>query len=149
MFYSQLPKILRTLRLWHGYSQAFIAERLGLGQQAYSNYERGLRQPDAGSLYTLAQLYSIPMEALLNPDAVGEQGVSYISAPASSLPENPVGFLDYLDKPEIREKINRLSPPEKELMFYYDSLSPAGRRELIEFARLKLRLDQENSDKPG
>ena len=141
MFNSRLPNIIKTLRLWHGYTQSFVAEKLDVGQQAYSNYERGTRQPDAGSLYTLAGLYHIPMEVFLDPDVAAEERIAYRAGTSDVLPQDPAGLMQFLEDPKNRERVRKLSAPEKELLFYYHQLSPASRQELMEIARLKIRLE--------
>ena len=56
---------LKELRNNKGLSQAAIAERFGITQQAYANYERGTRQPDYDTLNKLADYFNVTTDYLL------------------------------------------------------------------------------------
>ena len=56
---------LKELRNNKGLSQAAIAERFGITQQAYANYERGTRQPDYDTLNKLADFFGVTVDYLL------------------------------------------------------------------------------------
>lgn len=59
---------LKELRNNKGLSQAAIAERFGITQQAYANYERGTRQPDYDTLKKLADYFNVTTDYLLGRD---------------------------------------------------------------------------------
>ena len=66
---------LKELRNNKGLSQAAIAERFGITQQAYANYERGTRQSDYDTLNKLADYFNVTTDYLLgreNKPASGE-----------------------------------------------------------------------------
>lgn len=48
-----------------GYTQAFVAQELGITRQAYNNYELGKRQADYETLLKLSELLEVSVEALL------------------------------------------------------------------------------------
>ena len=50
-------KLLKTFRKRYGFTQAEVAEYAGVSRQAFSNYERGLREPSIKVLIILADLY--------------------------------------------------------------------------------------------
>ena len=56
---------IKELRVELGLNQKDIAEKLGITQQAYANYERGARQPDNNTLIKLAKLFDVSIDYLL------------------------------------------------------------------------------------
>lgn len=56
---------LRELRKKRGLSQRTLAELLGVSQQTYSRYERGRRRLSVQAAVTLAQLYHVSVDYLL------------------------------------------------------------------------------------
>ena len=59
---------LAALRKKYGYSQESLAEQLGISRQAVSKWERAEASPDTDNLITLARLYGISLDDLLNPE---------------------------------------------------------------------------------
>ena len=70
---------LRNLRRSVGYSQAELAEKVGVGQDAISNYERGTRFPAPRHLRALAEALGCSI-----PDMFREQRLSAPKPPAPS-----------------------------------------------------------------
>lgn len=67
---------LRKLRKQKGYSQADIADALGIAQNSYSRYENGQRQPDIDMLQKLSKIFGVTVDDLLKdtePIAFGKQ----------------------------------------------------------------------------
>ena len=64
---SDFSKNLRELRIASGLSQEDIAARLGLAKSTVSMYERGNRTPNIAVLTKLAELFSVPVDALVAP----------------------------------------------------------------------------------
>ena len=62
---NQLGSYLYTLRKQNNYTQAYVAQQIGIGRQNYSHYETGRVRPPVKILCQLAELYGIPMEILL------------------------------------------------------------------------------------
>ena len=58
-------KLLKTFRIRYGFTQAEVAEYAGVSRQAFSNYERGLREPSIKVLIILADLYQISLDELV------------------------------------------------------------------------------------
>lgn len=58
---------LRLCRLRRGLflSQAEIAQRLGIAQQSWQRYEKGLVQPSVGSLHQICEAFSVSADWLL------------------------------------------------------------------------------------
>ncbi len=60
-----LPKNLKDLRKQYGYTQKYIAEKLGITYQSYQHYELGLTVPTLQNFIKLAKLYNVSYEDLL------------------------------------------------------------------------------------
>lgn len=58
-------KLLKTFRKRYGFTQAEVAEYAGVSRQAFSNFERGLREPSIKVLIMLADLYHISLDELV------------------------------------------------------------------------------------
>ena len=59
-----LERVIR-LRKLHGFTQKQVADRLGISQQAYSQYERGLRAIHMDIFVSLALLYGTTVDYIL------------------------------------------------------------------------------------
>ena len=57
---------LQQLRKMNGYSQDVLAEKLGVSRQAVSKWERAESSPDTDNLISLAKLYGLTLDDLLN-----------------------------------------------------------------------------------
>lgn len=67
----KLEEKLISLRKANGLSQFNLAEQLGVSRQAVSKWEAGASKPSTENLKTLAALYDVPLEYLLNEDDPG------------------------------------------------------------------------------
>lgn len=56
---------IRQLRIDLGCTQTEIADKLGVSQQAYANYETKKRQPDQETLVKLADIFNVSVDYLL------------------------------------------------------------------------------------
>lgn len=61
-------KKMIELRKQHGLSQQDLADRLGVSRQAISRWETGAVQPLADSVKSLAQVFQVSTDYLLNDD---------------------------------------------------------------------------------
>ncbi len=68
LFLLALQKMLRALRTTCGFSQANIADVLGIDRATYTNYENGKSYPDLVALMELAKIFQIPPESFLHPE---------------------------------------------------------------------------------
>ena len=59
----------KSLRKNLNLSQADVAKQLGITQQAYANYERGVREADYNTLNKLAVIFNVSTDYLLGRDA--------------------------------------------------------------------------------
>lgn len=63
---------LADLRRSKGFSQEGLARKLGLSRQAISKWERAESSPDTENLISLAKLYGVSLDDLLNPSDENE-----------------------------------------------------------------------------
>lgn len=59
---------IKTLRLERKLSQADIAKKLGITQQAYSLYETGLKIPSFAMVLNIADFFGVSIDSLVNRD---------------------------------------------------------------------------------
>ena len=55
---------IRKLRELRNYTQEYMAERLKIGQNTYSRYERGEIEPKVSHLRTIAEVLDVPIEEI-------------------------------------------------------------------------------------
>jgi len=64
----EIANRLVQMRKQKGFSQEALAEQLGISRQAVSKWERAESSPDTSNLITLAKLYGISLDELLDTD---------------------------------------------------------------------------------
>ncbi len=64
----EIANRLVALRKQKGLSQEDLAEQLGISRQAVSKWERAESAPDMGNLMSLAKLYQVSLDELLQMD---------------------------------------------------------------------------------
>ncbi len=60
-----IAKKLRSLRAEYEYTQLYVAKQLGISQQAYSNYEKGISKMSTDMIVKVCDLYGISSDSLL------------------------------------------------------------------------------------
>lgn len=95
---------LKKLRKDTGLTQVDVAEKLGISQQAYASWERGMKKPTQDNLVKIAQILNVSVDYLVG---------------------NSQETLDELDNIELLFRMNSkgLTEEEKEIF----------KKELIEF----------------
>ena len=58
-------KILREIRLKHGYKSKEIAKLVNVSQSAISEYEKGVYEPSIDTLIKLSEIYGVSLNYLL------------------------------------------------------------------------------------
>lgn len=58
---NTLPTKLKSLRIEKGYTQHYVAEKLGVTRTTIYNYETGKRSPHLNELQKLAAIYSVDL----------------------------------------------------------------------------------------
>ena len=64
-FWNDLAARMRKCRETYGYTQADVAEKVGLGVQAYKSYENNNRRIPVDALTRVAALYNVSVDELL------------------------------------------------------------------------------------
>jgi transcriptional regulator with XRE-family HTH domain len=73
MIKMSLGKRLKEARRKAGYTQKEAAEKLNIGNNNLSNYERDYRDPDTDTLLKLSNLYNVSTDYLLGKDEVNKK----------------------------------------------------------------------------
>lgn len=68
----EIANRLVQLRKQHNMSQEELAEKLGISRQAVSKWERAESSPDTDNLISIAKLYNVSLDDLLNTDEAQE-----------------------------------------------------------------------------
>lgn len=80
---------LKQLRNEKGLSQEQLAEKIGLSRQSISKWEQGLSTPDVDNFVKLAEIYNVPIEALLKGEPV-----NHINANQANQLQEPAAMAD-------------------------------------------------------
>ncbi|QEO08484.1 helix-turn-helix transcriptional regulator [Bacillus paralicheniformis] len=95
---------LKYLRQKAGFTQKFVAQKIGVKNNTLSSYESGKRQPDYETTKKLADLYDVSIDFLLTGKE--HEGSSDDMWKELLNPKTQVLFKDLKDAPE--EKIDEL-----------------------------------------
>ena len=142
-----LPQKLKELRKANGYTQDYVASFLGVVRQTYSHYETGHRTPSSETLYKLAGLYNVSSEDFMQLIIKLDQTIYYDAPPSTQSGQELSGFLDYVNAQDNIRKLRFLNYMEKELLFYFEQISPEDKKEIIEFIKIKSRKYKETGCK--
>jgi len=58
---------IKEQRKLKGWTQLELGQRIGLGKNAISNYEKGFRSPKKNTMFDLANAFNIPIDDLFPP----------------------------------------------------------------------------------
>ena len=137
-----LPKKLKELRNAHGYNQDYVASFLDVSRQTYSHYETGKRNPSSETLFKLAGLYNISVEDLMQLSIDLDKNVYYDAPAPTQSSQDLSGFLEYFNNPNNQKKYQYNTILEKELLYYFEKITEADKKEIIEFTKIKARKKQ-------
>lgn len=97
----------------NGYSQEELASKIGVSRQAISKWERGESSPDTDNLITLARLYNITIDELINgtdePERTTEteDTEQTVEAPYEEKKEQPkVSFVNGIHVHDGKDKVD-------------------------------------------
>ena len=62
---KSLGQVIKNHREAKGYTQEFVAEKLGVSRQAVSKWEKGTTEPSTSNLFALAKLFDMPIEEFM------------------------------------------------------------------------------------
>ena len=71
---------LTALRESRNWTKSFVAERLGISPQRYSNYEYGRREPDIDTIRAISKLFNTTTDYLLGRTDISSNSGNSISA---------------------------------------------------------------------
>lgn len=103
---------LKEIRNSLGLSQTDVAVQLGITQQAYANYERGVREADYGTLKKISEIFNTSIDYILGNSNESNINSEPKAKPFEKIIEylsqlNPIGIekaesyiLDLLDNPK-------------------------------------------------
>lgn len=77
---------LKTARIDRGYTQVYMAERLGIDKSTYNGYESGKRQPDVKRLKEIANILGVSVDSLI------ETNFSFINNNAPVLSDTAISI---------------------------------------------------------
>lgn len=95
---------LQTLRKQNNYTQAFVAQNIGVIRQTYSHYETGRVCPSVAVLCKLADLYEIPIETLLEASDELKESEQQKSEALNHLSKKEQQFIGYFRLLDEREQ---------------------------------------------
>ena len=72
----EFGKTLKTLRLQNNFTQAQLAQRLGVTKSVISAYETGLRMPSYDVLISISQIFKVTTDYLLGLEKKQELDLS-------------------------------------------------------------------------
>lgn len=100
---------LKQARKLSGMTQKEVADKIGVGQSTYKNYECGFREPNGDTIVQLANLFGVTTDYLLGREE-------------PTKPPDPLAQLN-------------LSPQEHAIVSAYIALPPKERTEFVEIIR--------------
>ena len=71
-----LSENLLNLRKLHGFSQEYVAEKIGVSRQAVAKWENGTTTPDIMNCAALAKLYNVTLDELITFDDHEIEGIT-------------------------------------------------------------------------
>ncbi|WP_195405614.1 helix-turn-helix domain-containing protein [Streptococcus constellatus] len=110
---------LKALRKEAGLTQKEIAEQLQIGQNSYSNWEKGIRTPIRPTIEKLAEVLNTSASYLL-----GESNIKH--------PENELSNVEIL----FRKTSKNMTPKQKEIF----------QKELLEFMEIRRKAFEEDEE---
>ena len=108
---NEFGEILKALRMRKGYTQAQLADSLGISASAVGMYERGLRQPSPEQLIKLSKIFMVSADYLLGIEKAPESVEELLKTIHASLDNN--GGLTFngveLNSTDIKKLFNAMS----------------------------------------
>ena len=153
-----LQEYLKYLRVSHGYSQEYVADKLHIIRQTYSHYETGRIIPPVTALTALARLYNIPGEDLMRisastyQNAIDPTGEAHTPDPLDDIrvdlevrPRDINSYNLFIENNQRR--FSDLKRDEKLCLFYYDAMTANRKKDLMTYMKVIKQNDEESEDK--
>lgn len=132
-----LAKRLKELRKINNYTQDYVASALGVIRQTYSHYETGKRTPSSEMLYKLAGLYEISVDDLMHLAIDLDRNIYYEAPGPTQSSDDLAAYLEFFSNPSNQKKFQYNTNLEKELLYYFQKITDADKKEIIEFTKIK------------
>jgi len=132
-----LSKRLKELRKVNNYTQDYVASALGVIRQTYSHYETGKRTPSSEMLYKLAGLYEISVDDLMHLAIDLDRNIYYEAPGPTQSSDDLTAYLEFFSNPSNQKKFQYNTNLEKELLYYFQKITDADKKEIIEFTKIK------------
>ena len=134
-----LSRKLKQLRISNNLNQTDVAQALGIGTTTYANYENGVRTPDITTVYKLAGIFKVSVEDLMHVFIGLDRNIDFDAPIPTDSSTELNAFIEYMEKPNNKNKLKRLSSYEKQLIYYFEKLSNDDKEEILEITKLKYR----------
>lgn len=136
MGYKSIGRQLQLAREQAGYSQEQLAAKIGCSQSTLSNYEKGKRRIYLAQLAHIAEILGKPIEFFLSSSDFNSPGMHNSSG--EKLNDLFTGAATHFDVNGQSTTVSSdgraaLSLDEQKLLSAYQSLSPEGKRLIIDF----------------
>lgn len=69
---------LKNLRKKVGLTQVDVARKLGISQQAYASWERGVKKPTQENLVKIAKIFNVSLDSLLDNEVEQEDELANV-----------------------------------------------------------------------
>ncbi len=130
---------LKELRKIHNYNQEDVAVVLGIVRQTYSHYETGKRTPSYDVLTKLANFYGVSMDVFAVNSSNLDPSLYFDTSMPNHTAEEFGEYLSYFNTETNKKKYQFHTVLEKELLYYFEKLSEADKKEIIEFTKIKVK----------
>lgn len=156
---------LADLRQQFNYSQQELATYLSLSREAYSHYERGVREPSLETLVKLSKLYKIDISELINEETIltfsiedkkqVEKGstttataftvpnLNPFSIPSTLITNNIKHFLKLFTGKNATTDFTNISKEDMAVLAQYKKLNKHNQKEVRQFIKFKQQLNKE------
>ncbi len=126
--YEIIPKRIKHFRIMENYTQKYVADKIGISRQSYNHYESGRVMPDISILFSLSELYQIPIDCLFQQNSLPKN--SFFSQ-LERMSAYSKDFMDFFNKKDNMIKYHSLSRKEKQLVFYFKHLSDNTQKDFL------------------
>ncbi|MBP3320058.1 MAG: helix-turn-helix transcriptional regulator [Clostridia bacterium] len=126
---SSIADNIRKFRVYRGMTQQQVADALELDRSTYCYYESGRINPDVRTLFSLAEVFDVDCEELLESES---------SANLAFADDNTKNYEDDFEEfePELE-----LSESEKNLVFGFRAVSYDSKKQILDIINKEIELE--------
>lgn len=129
-----LNENIKRLRLELGKPQNQVADELGIKRTTYSNYETGLREPNAETLISISKYFGVTIDYLLDVEQINEytnEEIMYIKK-CRKIDKKGISIIKQTIDSEY-ERCKEIEILEKDLIEHYLGLTDSQRKAVLDF----------------